>query len=70
MTEPRPDPLTGTREWCWYLVAGASYIAVGIWQKWLLNWLLGPIWLVAVICLGPAVTGWITNTVRLIGRSR
>ena len=47
-------------EWVWYLVAGVSYILLGIWHKWLLNWFVGPVWLVVFIVVGP----WITDRVR------
>jgi hypothetical protein len=67
--------LTGAIEWFWYVVAGLSYIVVGIWNKWLLNWLVGPIWLVAVICSGPPLATWLRVQIvdrliasRLMGR--
>ncbi len=63
--------LTGAAEWCWYVVAAVSYILAGIWNKWLLNWLLGPIWLVAVICLGPPIASGIrVRVARAIGPRR
>ena len=63
--------LTGATEWFWYIVAAVSYIAFGIWNRWLLNWLLGPIWLVAVICLGPPLaTGIRVRVARAIGWRR
>ena len=37
----------------WYVVAGVSYIALGISHKWLLNWFIGPVWLVAMVVIGP-----------------
>ena len=59
--------LTGAEEWWWYLFAGVTYIATGIWHKWLLNWLIGPAWLVSVIVIGP----WLVDGLRLvIGRPR
>ncbi len=39
----------------WYLIAGLSYIGFGLLQKGLLNWVVGPLWLVAVVVIGPAV---------------
>jgi hypothetical protein len=48
--------LTGKAEWFWYVVAAVSYVTLGIWHKWLLNWFVGPIWLVGIICIGPAIT--------------
>ena len=47
--------LTGTEEWFWYLAAAVTYIAFGIWQKFFLNWFVGPLWLVAFVVIGPAV---------------
>ena len=49
--------LVGKEEWFWYLVAAVSYITLGIWHKWLLNWFVGPAWLVAFIVVGP----WLTD---------
>ena len=37
----------------WYVLAAISYVLVGIWHKWLLNWLIGPIWLVVTVVVGP-----------------
>ena len=51
-------------EWCWYLLAGASYILLGIWHKWLLNWFVGPVWLVAVVVVGP----WLADRARALHR--
>jgi hypothetical protein len=47
--------LAGKEEWFWYLAAGISYIAVSMFHKGLLNWFVGPLWLVAVVVVGPAV---------------
>jgi hypothetical protein len=44
----------------WYLVATVTYVGFGIYHKWLLNWFVGPAWLVAVIVIGP----WLTDQVR------
>ena len=52
--------LTGVEEWCWYVLAGVTYIVAGIWHKWLLNWLIGPLWLIVVIVAGP----WLLDRVR------
>jgi hypothetical protein len=57
--------LTGVEEWIWYLAAGISYITLGIWNKWLLNWFVGPVWLIAIVVIGP----WLTDRLRLTGRS-
>jgi len=56
--------LVGKEEWFWYLLAGVSYILLGIWHKWLLNWFVGPVWLVAIIVIGP----WITDRIGITGR--
>ena len=45
--------LSGREEALWYLVAGVTYIGASLLQKGLLNWLVGPLWLVAVVTLGP-----------------
>lgn len=47
--------LTGREEWFWYIFAATTYIVAGIWYKFLLNWIIGPVWLVAVICIGPVI---------------
>lgn len=54
-TGRRDDPVWYTRriELTLYVLAGASYIALGMFNKWLLNWIIGPIWLVAWIWLAP-----------------
>lgn len=57
--------LVGAEEWFWYLAAAISYILLGIWHKWLLNWFVGPVWLVAIIVAGP----WITDRIGLTGGS-
>ena len=50
-----PGRLTGLAEWFWYAAAAVGYIALGVWHKWLLNLFIGPLWLVAVVCAGPAI---------------
>ena len=35
-----------------YAVAAASYVGVGIFEKGILNWVMGPLWLLAVLALG------------------
>ena len=57
--------LAGAEEWGWYLLAAVSYIVLGVWHKWLLNWFVGPLWLVTIIVVGP----WLTDRLRLTGRS-
>ena len=60
----RPDPsrdFRGSRRlgpWetaVWYVVAAVSYICVSLLQKGLLNWVVGPLWLVTVVVAGPAL---------------
>lgn len=58
--------LVGAEEWFWYAAAAITYITLGIWHKWLLNWFVGPAWLVAFIVVGP----WITDRFGVTGRSR
>jgi hypothetical protein len=38
-----------------YLVAGLSYCGFAIFHKFLLNWIIGPIWLVAWVVIVPLV---------------
>jgi len=47
-------------EWIWYVVAAVTYIGAGVVQKGLLNWIVGPIWLVTVVVGGP----WLFDRVR------
>ncbi|MGQ0435017.1 MAG: hypothetical protein ACT452_21725 [Microthrixaceae bacterium] len=56
-TGRRDDPSWYTRrvELTLYVLAGASYITLGMFNKWLLNWIIGPIWLVAWIWLAPVL---------------
>lgn len=51
------DPPWYTRrtELVLYVLAGTSYVAFGIFHKFLLNWIVGPIWLVAWIWAVPAI---------------
>ena len=39
----------------WYAVAGITYVGAATIEKGLLNWLIGPAWLVAVVTFGPLV---------------
>lgn len=45
--------LSGRETAFWYALAAVSYIGIGIHQKWLLTWFLGPAWLVAFVVSGP-----------------
>ena len=38
-----------------YLSAAVSYISVSIYNKWLLDWVIGPLWLVAWVWGLPAI---------------
>ena len=58
---PRP----AGEEWFWYLLAGVTYVGLGIYHKFLLNWIVGPLWLVAVVVIGPAVMRSRPRPVRL-----
>lgn len=58
--------LVGVEEWFWYLAAALTYIPLGIWHKWLLNWFVGPVWLVGFIVIGP----WLTDRIGLTPRRR
>jgi hypothetical protein len=54
----RPDdPSWYTRrfELVLYVLAAASYVALGAFHKFLLNWIIGPVWLVAWIWLTPLI---------------
>jgi hypothetical protein len=73
--QPADGPLTDHRgsrrlgpveQVVWYLVAAVSYVSLGIYHKWLLNWFIGPVWLVAVVVIGP----WLTDQVWLRVRPR
>lgn len=74
LSDPRAAPadfrgsrrLVGKEEWFWYLLAAISYILLGIWHKWLLNWFVGPAWLVTIIVVGP----WLTDRLGVTGRLR
>jgi hypothetical protein len=39
----------------WYLFAAVTYIAAAVVEKGLLNWLVGPAWLVLTLWWGPAL---------------
>jgi hypothetical protein len=62
------ERLTGAAEWFWYVAAAVGYVNFGIWHKWLLNWVMGPVWLVTVVCLGPAVVDRIRRLAVRISR--
>jgi uncharacterized membrane-anchored protein len=51
------DPAWYTRriELTLYVLAGTSYVVLGVFHKFLLNWIIGPVWLVAWIWGAPAL---------------
>ena len=53
--------LSAVEEWVWYLLAGASYIMLSLWHKWLLNWFIGPAWIVATVVIGPWLLDHVTG---------
>jgi ACR3 family arsenite efflux pump ArsB len=38
-----------------YALAAITYVGLGMFHKFLLNWIIGPVWLVAWVWLVPAV---------------
>ncbi len=51
----RRKTLTGWETAFWYGLAAVTYIGASIVEKGLLNWLVGPAWLVAVVWGGPVL---------------
>lgn len=51
------DPAWYTRrlELALYVLAGVTYIGLGIFHKFLLNWVIGPVWLVVWVWAAPAL---------------
>ena len=51
------DPAWYTRrvELVIYVLAAVSYVGLGMFHKFLLNWIIGPIWLIAWVWLAPIV---------------
>ncbi len=47
--------LSGRETAVWYSLAAVTYIAAGMFHKWLLTWFLGPAWLVGFVVVGPAI---------------
>jgi hypothetical protein len=45
--------LGNAESWWWYGVAFVSYVVLGVWHKWLLNWFVGPAWVLATVWFGP-----------------
>ena len=50
----RPAWYTRWFELALYLLAGVTYVGFGMFHKFLLNWIIGPVWLVAWVWLVPA----------------
>jgi hypothetical protein len=48
----------------WTMIAAVSYIVLSIWHKWLLNWILGPVWLVGWVVIGPVVVDHVRRRLR------
>ncbi len=43
------------REWPLYVAAFVTYVPCAIWEKFLLNWICGPLWLVLWVEIGTRV---------------
>ena len=64
-TRPTPPPAPGTPskpetpskyvDFLLYAAAAVSYITLSIYNKWLLDWIVGPFWLVAWVWGLPAL---------------
>jgi hypothetical protein len=50
------DPAWYDRRWeiGLYVAASVTYVGLGMFHKWLLNWIIGPLWLIAWVWLVPA----------------
>jgi hypothetical protein len=53
--EPTGSSIPGWVDALLYLAAAVSYISLSIWHKWLLDWIVGPLWLVAWVWGLPAI---------------
>jgi hypothetical protein len=62
--------LSGRETAFWYGLAGLTYVGVGIFHKFLLNWFVGPLWLVAVVWLGPELVDLVRARSSRRGRGR
>lgn len=47
--------LSGRETVFWYSLAAGTYLPAALLQKGLLNWIVGPGWLVAVVVAGPVL---------------
>ena len=56
---PAPPPAPGTPskyvDFFLYASAAVTYITLSIYNKWLLDWIVGPLWLVALVWGLPAL---------------
>jgi hypothetical protein len=57
---PEPAPRETWLDLLLYVSAAAVYIPLAIFHKWLLNWVIGPLWLVM----------WVWTVPRLVGAGR
>ena len=48
----------------WYGIAFVTYVGVSIFEKGLLNWIVGPLWLVGVVVYGPRATDRVRDRLR------
>ena len=58
MSEPAPSRTSKTSKYVdffLYAAAAVSYIGCSIYNKWLLDWIVGPLWLVAWVWGLPAL---------------
>jgi hypothetical protein len=53
-SSPSPSPRNYV-DFFLYLSAAVSYISLSIYNKWLLDWIVGPLWLVAWVWGLPAI---------------
>ena len=60
------DPPWYTRriELVLYVLAGVTYVGFGMFHKFLLNWIIGPVWLVAWVWAVPAAIERVRRTRR------
>ena len=60
------DPAWYSRRWelVLYASAGATYIGFAMFHKFLLNWIIGPLWLVAWVWLIPGLIEGVRRRLR------
>jgi len=66
MTDDRP--LRGREELVVYALAGVSYIVAGLAWKGLLNWIVGPLWIVVWVWFVPPLLDRLRARRRAVGR--